>query len=624
MSDAPKKKKSNVVVWAVLGLLVLALGGFGVGQFGGNLSSVASVGGKDITVSAYGNALQSEQRRLSQQTGQQLSLQQMQQFGIDRQLMERMLAATALEVEAARMGLSVGDAEVARRIRATPAFGGVTGAFDRDGYAFALRGAGLTEKRYEAQVREEAGRELLQVAVVGGVEVPDAYSAAIVGWLAETRDATFAPVTAAALPPGTVAPSPEALQAFYDENSARFEVPATRDITYAWITPDALAPEVEVDEERLRARYEELAPEFRRPARVLAERLNFRDAAAAEAALAAIGAGETDFDALVAERGLSLDDVDQGELSAADLPSDISDAIFALEEPGLAGPFETGLGPAIYRVNAILDPTETPFEAVRDDLAAELSLDTAARRIDAAREGIDDMLAGGATLEEVAAETDLELGQIAYREGEDAGIAGYEAFRAAASAVTEGDFPDLTPLSDGGLFALRLDGLTPAATPPLDDIRDAVEQAWREADTARRLGETAAALATRIAAGESFEDVGLAPESVTGISREATVEGVPPALISRLFTDGDGDVFGLPGSPERAFVARLDAIRAADPEDPETAELAQAVETQLRADLAADLLAAYGEAVLADLEFSVDQQTVQAVQSQLLGGGPAR
>ena len=119
----------------------------------------------------------------------------------------------------------------------------------------------------------------------------------------------------------------------------------------------------------------------------------------------------------------------------------------------MPGRCETPLGPALYRVNAILDPTEVPFEEARDDLSVEFAQDAARRSIDAARDEIDDMLAGGATLEELADDTDMELGVIRW-DGEQTttgvGIAAYEEFRTTAATLEEGDFPTLEGLSDGG------------------------------------------------------------------------------------------------------------------------------------------------------------------------------
>ncbi|MEM8851093.1 MAG: SurA N-terminal domain-containing protein, partial [Pseudomonadota bacterium] len=618
--DKPRKKKGNIVVWVILGLLILSLGGFGIGSFGGSLSSVASVGDREITVQDYGQALQNEQRQLQQQTGQPLTIQQMQAFGLDRAVMERLLAREALAYEANRMGLSVGDEEVATRIRSNPAFQGLDGQFDREGYGQALDFAGLNERGFERQTRDDAARELLQVAVVGGVEVPDAYADTLAAWLAETRTVTFAAVTVADLATGPAAPSEGDLEDFHAENGDLFRTPELRRITYAAIIPSRLAETTEVDDAAIRGLYEDRIDLFRQPARVLAERLAFADAAAAETARAAIDAGETTFEALVEERGLTLDDVDQGELAADDLDSGVAEALFALEEPGLVGPVDTALGPALYRVNAILDATEIPFEAVRDDLAAQFSADAARREIDAARENIDDLLAGGATLEEIADETIMELGTLEFEPGLREGIAGYDAFRSIARTVEDGDFPELEGLSDGGLFALRLDEIVPPELPPLADIRAEVEAAWRDRQDRARLLAEAEVLAARISDGETFEAVGLTAEIAEGVARDGTLDGVPAEFVPRLFEAEPGAVIAVEGDATRAWVARLDAVVAADLTAGEAADLRAAIVQQARQDIASDLFEAYGQAIQAEAGFSVNQQAVQAVQSQLLGG----
>lgn len=72
----------------------------------------------------------------------------MQSFGIDRGVLARLIASAALDSETARLGISVGDAEVARQIASITEFQGVDGTFDRDGYTFALRSAGLNEREF--------------------------------------------------------------------------------------------------------------------------------------------------------------------------------------------------------------------------------------------------------------------------------------------------------------------------------------------------------------------------------------------------------------------------------------------------------------------------------------------
>ena len=619
--ETRRKRKGGILVWAVLGLLVLALGGFGIGGFGGSATTVATVGDRTIDVNTYARSLQNEQQRLQQRTGQPLTLQQMQAFGLDRLVMERLLAEAALANEAERMGLSVGDAEVADRIRATPAFGGLDGGFDREAYAFALRNAGLNERAYERQIRDAAARDILQAAVIGGAPAPAGYAERIAAWLGESRTITLAPVATDLLAEGVTAPTEAELEAFLSENAARFTRPEQRRITYALLTPEMLLDDVAPSDDELRETYEARSDLYRQPRRILAERLAFADGTAAADAAAAIEAGETRFETLVEERGLTLADVDQGELSEADLEPGIAAALFALDEPGIVGPVETPLGPALYRVNAVLDATETPFEDVRDDLAAELSSAAATRRIASLREDLVDLLAGGATIEEMGEQTDMERGEIVFDADTREGVAAYAAFRDAAASVQEGDFPELIPLRDGGLVALRLDGVEPAAVPPLGEIRAEVEAAWQEDALTRRLTERAEALADRIADGESFEAVGLTPETVADLARDGQVPDAPRALTDRAFAMQPGEASAVPGDATRAYVVRLDEVQAADLDDGEAAELVAAIRAEARREVAADLFDAYGRAVQAETGFEIDQATVQAVQSQMLGQG---
>src|SRR5690606_18318589 len=103
--------------------------------------------------------------------------------------------------------------------------------------------------------------------------------------------------------------------------------------------------------------------------------------------------------------------------------------------------------------------------------------DQARRQIERMEGDIEDLLASGAGLEELADETPMELGTITLDAGSAEGPAAYDAFREAAMAAVEGDFPEMHRLGDGGVFALRLDEVRPAALRPLAEVRDEVAAA---------------------------------------------------------------------------------------------------------------------------------------------------
>src|SRR5690606_29981298 len=119
--------------------------------------------------------------------------------------------------------------------------------------------------------------------------------------------------------------------------------------------------------------------EFVIPERRIVERLVYPDQAAAEAAKARLDAGTT-FEDLVAERGLTLEAIDMGDVSQEEL-GEQGEAIFATDEGQVAGPLSSSLGPALYRVVSILEAEETSFEDARETLAIEIQTDAARRLI---------------------------------------------------------------------------------------------------------------------------------------------------------------------------------------------------------------------------------------------------
>lgn len=613
-SRRKKGKGSQIIVYALLAMLVLGLGGFGITNFSGGASVIGKVGDREITASKYARALQSELQALSAQFGSNVTLSQAQSLGVDRQVLGRLVGQAALDNEAARIGLSVGDETVAAEVTETPSFQGTSGTFDREAYRFALNRANMTESEFEADLRADLARQLLNGAVAGGFVAPQTAVDTFYAYIAERRGFTMLRLTEADLSAPLADPSEDELKAFYEANIAQFTAPEAKRITYAALLPEDLAASQPVSEETLRRLYDERISEFVQPEKRLVERLVYPSEAEAEAAKARLDAGES-FETLVAERGLALEDIDLGDVSREDLGV-AGDAIFALSEPGVIGPVDSDFGPALFRMNAILAAEEISFEDARADLALEIQTDAARRSIADRVEAIDDLLAGGATIEDLAKEQGMTQGTIDFVASAESpeGISAYPKFREAAAAAQAGDFPEAVILDDGGVVALRLDEIVPPSPIPFDTARDDVAEAWRQDAFAKALSARAIEIKAAVEGGQALGTFGIL-DRTANIAREGFVEGAPPGLMQAVFAMQVGELRVIEGPGFTALV-QLDEITPAAAEGEDAAALKEALATQLEQAISQDALSLFGDAMTGGANLSLDQSMINAVHAQ--------
>lgn len=616
-TETPRKKKKagEVAVWGLMALVILGLGGFGLENFGGSTAVVAKVGGRDISANDYARQFQQQLNSLSQQFGQPVSATQARAFGIDRQVIAGLVDMAAQDVETDRLGVSVGDKVVASSITGMSAFHGPSGKFDRDTYAFTLQRNNLTESRFESELRDDMARNLVTGALRGGFVAPAALTDTLYTWMGERRAVSVLRLTEADLPQPVAAPTEDDLKAWYDAHIDAFTRPAGKTIAYAALIPTEMEDKVQVDETALRALYDQRQAQYIQPEKRLVERLVFPDEATAKAAKDKIDAGSS-FDDIVKERGLSLDDVDLGDVAKADLGAS-GDAIFALTEPGVVGPLMSPLGPALFRMNAILAPQETPFEAVKDELATELRADSARKEVEGKVDAIDDALAGGATIEDLAKEQGMRLGQFDYAPGADDNdpIAMSPAFRTAADAAQEGDFPEAVTLEEGGLAVIEVKAAVPASPIPFETARPKVEAAWKADAVAKALEARAVEIKSAVEGGQSLGAFGIV-EVTSQLPREGQIKDAPNGLMRDIFTMGEGDLKVAQG-PGYTAVVRVDKAIPAAAEGPDATALKQSIDAQIQQGLSEDALSLWSLYLTQEQRVTIDQPAIDSILSQM-------
>lgn len=622
MLQSLRQASKSWVMKIILGLLALtfvvffgnSFVGSGGGFFGGGNTAIVEVG--DVGYTAYD---------ISEEFGRQiqraqanprfagLTQEQAIQLGMLDQTINQIVARTLVDIAADDLGIVAGDGDVSALVRQLPQFQNTAGRFDRIRFESYLRANRISEQQYINQLRGDLVRSQLIGTLNAGVKVPATLVDRFYRYNAERRVADIVVIDAASL---TDIPLPDEAQigAFFEASKKIFEAPEYRSGTMVSLTLEQFAEEIGVSDEEIAAAYEARRGEFITPERRQIETVLFASKEEAEKAQARILAGETF--KTVAEDIAGLPPVDLGLVAREDVPvEELGSAAFAMSDPGVSVPIESPFGWNLVRVVAISPASEKSLAEATPDLRRAVALDRARDDIFEVLEAFEDALAGGATLEEAATETGLnvkKIGPFARDGSTPTENAATNPDHEAIAALFEGERGDagrVVERDNGGFLAVRIEEVQAPRIPSLADIRDKVVAAWTQeqrlleaekiaaeiADRARETSLTAAAAKTGYTAArtEPFDRIGQ--------GADIAVEAIEP-----LFAAASGEIVKAV-TTNGAIVAQLVEIIAPPSAAPERERLQGAIAQSISDDIQAQLV----NALRAQNEVDIDAAALQ-------------
>lgn len=611
----------RAIVAVLFSILIVSFAIWGIGDIfrGRSRTTVATIGSAEISAETLRNAYQAEVQRLSR--GQRMiTPDQARQFGIDAQVLNRLIGEAALDAKANAMRLGVSDEAVARSITEEPAFRGADGRFDRELFEGALRRAGLNEAGFVREQRQSLRRAQIAEALTGDLVVPLAAREAAHRYGAERRGAAFLVLPAAGIGDGP-APSEEELRSFYEDRKASFRAPEYRTINLLVLSPDSAAQPGSVSDEEARARYEQTkAQRFSTPERRTLQQIEFPTRTEAEAALRRIREGAS-FEAIAAERGVADAALTLGTFARRELVDPaVAAAAFSLEQGAVSDPVEGRFGIVLLRVAAVEPEAVRSYEQAAAELKREIALERARSQIGEVHDRIEDLRAQARPLADIAKETRLSLAVTPplTRDGRDKAGAPVPALperdallnAAFAADVGSDNEPIRTPA--GGYVWYEVAGIEPARDRQLDEVKEQVLALWRTDQAARRLADQARGLVQRLDAGESVEAVaaslGLQAKTVADLGRAAPKEGLTSQAVAQIFATPVGRAGSASATEGRVVFKVTDAVV---PPFVTTTREAERIGQQFQAYLADDLLAQYLAQVQRELGVAVDPQMMR-------------
>ncbi len=189
MLETLRAASKSWVAAILIGMLILSFAIWGINDiFRGNKATwLAKVGDTEIDQRTFDTELRQRLRRMPGPDGRPMTVAEAQAQGIDRVVLESMIADIAVLQEARRMGLTASDQMVRDGIAAIPGLLGPDGNIDQQRLQQGLYDMGLSEAQFVELMREDLIRaQLLQTAQVGA-PAPRTLAAALAAYENERR-----------------------------------------------------------------------------------------------------------------------------------------------------------------------------------------------------------------------------------------------------------------------------------------------------------------------------------------------------------------------------------------------------------------------------------------------------
>lgn len=622
MLEAIRKRSAGIVVKILLGMLILSFAVWGIPNVFRDATDsdiAAWVGDREIQTGQLSREFQWQVENLRRFLGQQLDMEQIRAMGLRDQVLGTLIENTLFDIAAGELGVTVSDRLVRDTIRNNSNFFGALGKFDRAVFNQFLQSQGMSEQGFVERLRRDLARSQLVDSVWAGGTVPKALLEPLYRYRRERRVGEVL-VIADRTARGIGDPDPGALAKFHKDNAARFTAPEYRALTVLRLQAERLAREIAIAEEEIEEAFAQREGDYSQPERRRLQQILTDDEATAKDVIEKLSAGR-DFAELGEEMaGEGTEFVDLGLVGRDELLAEMSDAAFSLPEGGHSQPIRSPLGWHVIRVSEIEAASHVSLDEVRRELTAELASEKAIDSLYDLANRLEDTLGGGATLEEAAAQLDLELLRIGAtdRNGLDPagtpveGLPAEGKFLETAFATFEGSESNLSEAGPNGYFIVRVDGVTPPTLRPLESVSEEVAEAWKREQRATATAETAQAIVERLRNGAEpsaiAAEMGIEVTTTAAFTRAAVgaADDLPRALIDAIFTIQQGDATTARGA-EASYVARLKEVRAADPYADQ--DVFEALGQQITRSLRDDLKAQLANALRGRYEVSVNQKS---------------
>lgn len=568
--------KSGIIKIILLGFLLMAGLGLvltdsaGFFRDGVAPNSIASVGNRDIPIRQFDQKVRQVVTRMG------MNMEQAYQMGLLQQVLWNDVNNALLQQAAAKTGLTVSDAFVAKQLAKIikPYEIEYPDMSKNDILQRMAQNQGLSSQGFVAQAKAELRTDMLKNSLSSGVLSPSKLVDDLVKVKLHTRDARAFLLKLDDIP-AVNAPEDDILEKYLKSNSSNYVIPESRDISYIVIDDSSIKEKVSFSEGDIKATYDEDIDAYIVPKRQEIEQAILTSKNEADKLATALKKGRNFKKSVVSITGKDHAYLGRDRVEKSDLLDVVASAVSPLQEGEVADPVHTTLGWHVIKLIENHPERTKSFEEVRKSIEKQLKKDALEDSLYKLVTDIEDRTMDGTSLQEIADEFGLS---IATAKGlkQTGKLAGGQNLPEALGNVKdivneifslEINIPGEVHESNSNFVVAQVDEISEAKIPELSTIRDTVLKDWTLKQRRSLLDLKAATILKELSETQDFKKAAIDSNSKIETFKSLDVDYdekdnniLTASVHQRIFMQkSTGDFFAVT-TPNGIVIGTIDAI----------------------------------------------------------------
>ncbi len=613
--------QSTFIKFILFSLLVMAMAGLAFmdvqGVMKGGLSSTTVAKYKDgkIKVPEFTRLVQNVMKR------QRLSEKEAAKQNLPLQILQGEVSDRLFRLAAHNTGLKIGNNIVAKQVQQIISPLVEQGATPEEALARVLSNANMSEQQFIYTLKSYVSSQQLLSAISSGVTAPKALTETILKHRNETRTGKYFTLSASDIK-DEKAPSDEKLKEYYMPIAAEYAIPEYRDLSIAILGSKAVEKDITVSDEQIKEAYEEnlssfITPEVRKISQAVA-----KDEKTAKDIFASASKDKKLAKITKEKEELYLQPTN---FTLSDLPKELSEVAFNAKEGDVLGPIQSPLGWHVLYIEDILSTTTQTLKQASKEIKKELKRNLIEEAIYKIATQIDDDIAGGKNISEIAKDYNLKINSITNVNKKSLNSKGknpikelpiYEQILEMAFELEENVLSQMLETEDNKFIIVNTDKIFSARIQPLEDVKDKVLKRWVTNKKTAALSDKALEILEEIETNSNFNALAkrLGKEIVTTKPIKRNNKKTNIYIVNALFNlTKHHDITSI-SSNKAVTILKLDSIEYKKSDKPDVAQF-KSIEKELTKNLQQDILQQFRTNLMNKYDVTINEDLISKLYS---------